>query len=545
MPARFNPMYALFMGIILYSFLITSCNVSQPVPDRPNIVIIFADDLGYGDFSCYGASKIKTHNVDELAANGIRFTDAHVASSLCSPSRYSIMTGRYPWRTQLKSGVLKSFAPPLIEEGRTTLASMLKANGYYTACIGKWHLGFNWALKESILPDTILSSSDFWGQVQQDDIDYSKPQKGGPIERGFDYFFGINASNNMIPRAFIEYDKVTAKPSVPDDFSRNRLRAPDWDLGTLDRELTKKATEVINNHFSKADKSPLFLYFPTSAVHPPWLPAFTKGQSEAGMRGDMVIEFDWIVGELVEALKKNNAFENTLIILTSDNGPHPGDPVAMVERHKNKAFGDEYDYYQPYFEHYQPEYLGVYNEENGWLTYDHNTKAGLLGFKSDAWEGGLRVPFIVHWPKNIEGGFVNSNVICTVDILATLAEITGVELHEDEGEDSYSFLTNLLDNDSPQVRKSLVMAAGRTGALVVRKGDWKYIEGADPLIWDTTQYYSPNNYPDVPSFMQSQLYNLKEDIFETNDLIDSSPEKVSELQAIVSLVKQNKRTEGR
>ena len=546
MPVKLNPTYTVFIGIILTTFIISSCNDSRPVPDRPNIVIIFADDLGYGDFSCYGASKIKTPNVDKLAANGIRFTDAHVTSSLCSPSRYSFLTGRYPWRTRLKSGVLGGFAPPLIEEGRTTLASMLNANGYYTAGIGKWHLGFNWALKDSIPRDPGISEVNFWKRVRPNNIDFSKPIKGGPIERGFDYFFGIAGSNGMRPHAFIENENVTMEPSVPDNFSQRTsgLRGPDWDLRNLDRVLTEKAVAVIDNHFSKESNSPFFLYYPTSAVHPPWLPEFTKGQSEAGMRGDKVIEFDWIVGELVKALEKHNSLENTLIIITSDNGPHPGDEVRMVERYKNKTFGEEFDYYQPYFGDYQPEYLGVYNEEKGWLTYDHKTNAGFLGFKSDAWEGGLRVPFVVHWPKKIKGGFVNSNVISSVDLLATMADITGTELREEEGEDSYSFLTNLLDNDAPQVRKSLIMAAGRTGALIVRSGDWKYIEGANPLIWDTTQYYRPNNYPNAPSFMQSQLYNLKDDLFERNDLIDSIPEKASELEAIVSLVKQNKRIEG-
>ncbi len=545
MSARRYPAYTLIMGIMLTSFVISSCNLSESIPDRPNIVLIVADDFGYGDLGCYGATKINTPNVDELAANGIRFTEAYVSSSLCSPSRYSILTGRYPWRTRLKSGVLKPFVPPLIEEDRTTLASMLKMNGYYTACIGKWHLGFNWNIKESTPPDADLSSTDFWRQVRQEDIDYSKPQKGGPVERGFDYFFGLNASNGMPPFAFIENERVTMKPSLPEEFTRRRLRAPDWDLRTLDRDLTKKAIEVIDNHFSKAEKSPFFLYFPTSAVHPPWLPAMSKGQSEAGMRGDMVVEFDWMVGEVVAALERQNVLENTLLIITSDNGPHPGDPVDMVERHEIKTWGDEYDYYQPYFAEYQPEFPGIYNEEKGWLTYDHDTRAGLLGFKSDPWEGGLRVPFVVHWPARIKGGDINSNVICTVDLMATFADIIGMELGEDEGEDSYSFLSNLLDNNAPQVRKSLILAAGRTGALVARKGDWKLIEGADPLIWDTTQYYSPNNYPGVPSFMESQLYNLKEDISERTDLIDSLPEKASEMEAMVSFVKQNRRTEGK
>lgn len=510
--------------------------------EKPNIVLIVADDFGYGDLSCYGATKITSPQIDKLASEGVRFTDAYVASSLCSPSRYSLMTGRYSWRTHLKSGVLKSFAPPLIEEGRTTLASMLKKNGYSTACIGKWHLGFNWALKNNAPKDAAISVFESWGTEPQQYIDFSKPVKGGPVERGFDYFYGISGANNMMPFVYIENDKVLEVPSIPNNFGTKTLRAPNWDLKYLDQNFTKKAVEVIDHHFNKKEINPLFLYFPTSAIHRPCLPTFTKGKSQAGMRGDMILEFDWMVGEIVKSLKKYNALDNTLIIITSDNGPQPGDPYALVQKFKNKALGKEYDYYQSYFGDYKPEYLGNGEQDKGWLVYGHNPTAGLFGFKADGWEGGLRVPFIARWPKKIKGGAVNSNIICLVDIIATIAELTGEKLQENEGEDSYSFLQNLLDNNSPEVRNSLTLVSGRTGALVVRKGDWKYLEGADPKNFDQTQ--SPNSYSEIPNYLLPQLYNLREDLYEKNNKYEKLPGKVSELREILELVKKQSKTES-
>jgi arylsulfatase A-like enzyme len=274
------------------------------------------------------------------------------------------------------------------------------------------------------------------------------------------------------------------------------------------------------------------------------LPTFTKGKSQAGMRGDMVLEFDFMVGELVQALEKYDALENTLIIVTSDNGPQPGDPYDLVEKFRKNAVGEEYNYYQPYFGDYKPEYPGNGGLKTGWLVYGHNPTAGLFGFKADAWEGGLRVPFIISWPKKIKGNVVNSKVICSVDILATIAEITGEKLQHDEGEDSYSFLQNLLSNEAPQVRTSLTIVSGRSGAMVVRKGDWKYIEGADPRDFDPTEPYTPNNYDDATSYLKSQLYNLKKEIYEKNNLIDKMPKKVAELKGVIEKVKANSKSES-
>jgi len=249
----------------------SSEKVADKGKEAPNIILIVADDFGYGDLSCYGTTKINTPQVDKLAAQGVRFTDAYVTSSLCSPSRYSLLTGRYSWRTELKSGVLESFAPPLIEKGRTTLASMLKQKGYHTACVGKWHLGFNWTLKDNAPADADTSVFKSWGTEPQNYIDFAKPVKGGPIERGFDYFFGISGANNMMPFVLIENDRVLEPPSVMNEVGTQALRAPNYDLRYLGQKVTAKANEVIDNHFESNNKSPLFLYFPVSAIQRPCL----------------------------------------------------------------------------------------------------------------------------------------------------------------------------------------------------------------------------------------------------------------------------------
>ena len=538
-----------FFFLLLMCLHLEAFSQTQAVPAStyPNIVLIVADDFGYGDLSSYGSKKILTPHVDQLASDGMRFTDAYVASSLCSPSRYSILTGRYSWRTHLKTGVLKSFAQPLIEAGRTTLASLLKRKGYFTACVGKWHLGLNWGLKGNAPADAEQSVFDTWGTEPQQYIDFSKPVKGGPLEKGFDYFFGIAGSNNMIPFVYIENEGVVSPPTVPNQFGPNTLRAPDWDLKALDEKLTQKAVEVIDSHFGSKSLHPLFLYFPTSAIHLPCLPNTTKGSSNAGLRGDMVLQFDLMVGEVVNALERHGVLSNTLIIVTSDNGPVPGDPNGQIEKFKTKAFGDEYDYYQPYFAGYEPMYHGAFGHLKGWITYDHDPTAGLLGFKSDAWEGGLRVPFIAHWPEKIRKGSVNEVPICMTDLLATFAEITNSDLTEDEGEDSYSFLANVIDPDALPARTSMTLVAGRSGAMIVRKGSWKYVEAVTAPDRSSPAAYPPppNEYPGAARVDEIQLYNLKEGADERNNLANARPLKVEELRSVLKQVKKTKKSEGK
>lgn len=507
---------------------------------RPNIVIIMADDLGYGDFSCYGAKKYSTPAVDAVAASGMRFTDAHTASSLCTPSRYSMMTGRYSWRTRLRSGVLTWFGQPMIEPTRTTIASMLQRNGYYTAAIGKWHLGFDWALKPNAPADPVKDVFNSWEVSTQDHIDFSKPAKEGPITRGFDYYYGISASNNMIPFVFIDNDRVTQPPVIKKDYvfdtDQKSTRAANWDLETIDAELTKKAVAVIDNHFAAKTGQPLFLYYPTSAIHRPCLPKNTKNKSGAGFRGDMVLEFDWIVKQVVDALKRNNAYDNTLFIITSDNGAQPGDPVIKMEQYKSDL--GEF-YYPSDAVNYQPQYIhpaGNAIGKRGWITYDHASAGSYRGFKSDAWEGGHRVPLIMRWPGTIKAGQTVSNLVCNVDMLATLSELVGDHLSAGEGEDSHSYLGNITGRSKSQVRKSLTIVAGSTGAYIVRIGNWKYIEPGKATV---AQTYYEEVRPD-----HAQLYDLGKDPGEKNNLYTKMPAKVAEFKKLIEEVEKQARNEA-
>lgn len=530
---------------LVFILVTTSFISSKPKKEKktmPNIVLIMADDLGYGDFGSYGATKVSTPNVDALATNGIKFTNAHTASSLCTPSRYSLLTGRYSWRTDLRSGVLTWFGQPIIEKERTTLATLLKRNGYYTACIGKWHLGFDWALKPNAPADPKKDVFDTWDRSSYDYIDFTKPIKGGPIERGFDYYYGISASNNMFPFIFIENDKAVQQPTVAKEYvydtDQSYPRAPNWNLETMDQDLTQKAVGVINTHFKKNKDKPLFLYYPTSAIHRPNLPTFRKGKSKAGLRGDMIEEFDWLVAEIVKALKKNKAFDNTLLIITSDNGGTPGDPYNAIKKYR-EDLGDKYDL--PYFSDFEPEYIKPNKDGDptpGWLTYGHRAAGDFRGFKADAWEGGHRVPLIMHWPGKIKAGTSNDNTICNTDVMATFADLLNDELADNEGEDSYSFLANVLGISETQVRKSMVIVSGGGGAYVVNHGDWTYIESGK-AAWGQT-FYKGGPFP-----KDFQMYNMKKDPEQKHNVYNKMPARVDFFKSIIEKVEKQGKTEGK
>jgi arylsulfatase A-like enzyme len=513
--------------------LISSISLAGELQKRPSphIVVILADDLGFGDLSCNGAVKISTPAFDQVSAEGVNFKNAYAASSMCSPARYSLMTGRYPWRTRLKKGVLTFFDKPLIEPECKNLGSMMKENGYSTAYVGKWHLGLKWSLNDNAPENPDKEVFDTWSHQAQNYIDFSRPVKEGPVERGFDYFYGTAGSNNMQPYVYIENDRVLQPPTesqIPYDHYVNALKASDWDIQTINEHLTFKAVEVINNHFAAEIKKPLFLYFATSAIHRPCLPTFTKGKSAAGLRGDLVMELDWTVERILKALKENHAYDNTLLIITSDNGPRPGDPALWIENYKKKEVYK--GLYQDYFGVYKPEYINSEGNKitsRGWITYGHQPSGEYLGFKCDAWDGGFRVPFIVRWPGMVKPGSVNENKICTGDLMATLADLLGIRLNVNEAEDSYSFLTNLLDNNTPQVRKSLTLACGGCGAMVVIKDGYKFIEEArnPSLFLSQETHYSNGPFPH-----ENQLYDLNNDPYEKYNLYNRMPEKAEELK---------------
>ncbi|MCD6376489.1 MAG: sulfatase-like hydrolase/transferase [Caldisericaceae bacterium] len=447
----------------------------------PNIIFIMADDMGYGDVGCYNPeSKIPTPNMNRIAKEGVRFTDAHTPSAVCTPTRYGVLTGRYCWRTWLKSGVFGGYNQPLIEPERLTVASLLKKYGYETACIGKWHLGLKWATKGGKQPEPTEP-------YDQMNIDFTKPIKSGPNALGFDYFFGTaGCTTDDPPLCFIENDHTVGIPNMisPIDTAnegRTLLMVPGWKHEEADTTFTKKAIKFIENHVKRQPDKPFFLYFPTSVPHIPWLPPdFVKGKSKAGPRGDQVVLFDWIVGQIDQTLKRLNLKENTLLIITSDNGPREG--------------------------------------VNG-----HKSTGNWRGFKGGIWEGGHRVPFIARWPGKIRPGSISNETICLTDLMATCAAIIGEKLPDNAGEDSYNILPALMGEKlNHPIREAIVHHSG-AGVFAIRQGPWKLIIGTKGAGYDKG--------PQSDSIVQ--LYNLKDDPAERHDLWDKHPEIVKRLKKLL------------
>jgi len=458
----------------------------------PNIIYIMADDMGYGDLGCQNKdSKIPTPNMDALAAQGMRFTDAHTGSAVCTPTRYGLLTGRYAWRSRLKKSVLWGYSPALIEPDRVNVASFLEKQGYVTGCVGKWHLGLDWGLLDNITPS---DRADEKGK----NIDYSKPITNGPIDLGFDYFYGIPASLDMIPYVYIENRKVVAPPierikgTTGRRFYRGGPCAPGFKHKDTLSHLTGKAVDFIDRNAGKSKEKPFFLYLPLTAPHTPVLPAdFVKGKSKAGEYGDFVFEVDFTVGQVMKALNRHGVCENTLIIFTSDNG---STELPMKE-------------------------------------YDHRPNAELRGRKSDAWDGGHRVPFIARWPGRIEAGSICEETICHTDLLATCAQIIGADLPDNAGEDSYGILPALLQQPYNKPLRAPVIHHSINGLFAIRKGKWKLIEGKGSGGWTSGGKNDP---------AKGQLYNMAEDLKETNNLYLKRPDIVSELTAHLNQIRRSK-----
>jgi arylsulfatase A len=459
---------------------------------KPNIIFIMADDMGYGDLGCFGAEKIPTPNMDSIAKNGVKFTDAHSSSAVCTPSRYSVMTGRYCWRTWLKRWVLGGFGAPLIEPRRETVASMLRQNGYTTLAVGKWHMGLNWKKKNG----EALLAPEKYGTLDEKaldgfDVDYSQAIEGGPVDIGFDRFWGISGSLDMPPYCFIE-DKQTI--GIPDrektPYSaqqRRGMMTKGWEDDQCDVIFAQKAKEYINEHVSNEPEKPFFLYMTPAAPHRPCVPPdFIKGRSQAGARGDAVCLVDWMVGEVLDSLRKLNIEENTLIMVSSDNG-------ARAECFDGKDYG-------------------------------HKSNGNWRGQKADIWEGGHREPFVAQWPAKIKPALQCDQTICLMDLMATCAEITGAKISNDMAEDSKSFLA-CLDNPEANtpVRDSLIHHSG-DGMFSIRQDNWKLIIGLGSGGFTAPQHEDPQ-----PGGPEGQLYDLAKDPTETCNLYMENPDIVKEL----------------
>jgi arylsulfatase A-like enzyme len=459
---------------------------------KPNIILILADDLGYGDVKALNPdSKIPTPALDKLAAEGLIFTDMHSPSSVCTPTRYGILTGRYNWRSSLKKGVLGGYSPALIEPERTTMASVLKNAGYHTAVIGKWHLGLNWAkLPKHNVENSTYNPQDYGSG--ESEIDFSKPFTGGPLTLGFDYYFGISASLDMPPFTFLENDRVTEIPTTRKKWVREGAAAENFEAVDVLPKITEKAVEYIESRSESAKQGrPFFLYFPLNAPHAPILPAPKwKGKSGINDYADFVMQTDDTVRQIVATVDKHGLAENTIIIFTSDNGCSPVANIPQLREH------------------------------------GHDPSSGFRGAKADIFEGGHRIPFIVRWTKQIKPQSSTDQLACLVDLIRTFSEITGQPLPENAVEDSVSILS-VWNGTANQPIRTEVIHHSINGSFAIRQGDWKLNLCPDSGGWSVPR-------PDSAQVKQSpklQLYNLKSDKAETTNLQAERDEIVQELKS--------------
>lgn len=448
--------------------------------EAPNIIYILADDMGYGDISALNAdSRIHTPCLDQLAAEGIFFTDAHSSSAVCTPSRYSILTGRYNWRSKLKSGVLWGFSPPLIEQGRRTVASILQEQGYRTACIGKWHLGLDW---------TRIGD-------QPEEVDYSKPFRQGPTAYGFDYFYGISASLDMPPYVYIENEHVTELPNRTTgnadgkQFWREGPTAPSFRHEEVLSHLTGKTLDTIEQWKDE----PFFIYFPLPAPHTPILPeAKFRGKSGTNEYGDFVLMCDHLVGKIMRKLEEHQLSDNTIVLFASDNGCSPMADFPQL------------------------------------LDKGHNPSYCFRGHKADIYEGGHRIPLIVKWPAAIAAGRSSDEPVCLSDLMATIADVVQVELPRDAGEDSISNYPLWTGHPYHKPLREAIVHHSIDGSFSIRQGRWKLVLCPGSGGWS---YPRPGEAAsDAPPY---QLYDLEADIGEQKNALLQHPEVVEQLKQLL------------
>ncbi len=452
----------------------------------PNIVYIIADDLGYGDVRAYNPeSKIPSPNLDRLASEGMRFTDAHSGAAVCTPTRYGIMTGRYCWRTTLKAGVLNHTSRSLIEPGRMTVAALLSRHGYQTACLGKWHLGL---------------------EQSGTRLDYAKDITFGPNQLGFDHAFystgtpglkinGLHVDEGGVDPAKASQEQLGGTWIENGRIQREYLRH--WKQNDVGPTLTGKALDVIRRHAPNGTGKPLFMYLALSAVHNPVVPAgFCKGKSGIGDYGDFVCEVDWTVGKVLEALKENQMSDNTLVIFTSDNG--------AVLSGAEKA--------------------------------GHHVNSVFRGGKADIFEGGHRIPFIVRWPHRVARNSTSGEIICLTDLLATCAAIVGADLPANAGEDSYNILPAMFGRKLEQPIREATVHHSLFGAYAIRQGRWKLITSPDSGGWSPPKPQAAKGLPPV------QLYDLEADIGEKVNVQDNYPEVVGRLTKLLDKYKSDGRS---
>lgn len=458
----------------------------------PNIVILYADDMGFGDLAANNpGSKIHTPHLNQLASEGTRFTDAHSSSGVCTPSRYALLHGRYHWRKF--HGIVNAFDEPVLDSDRLTLASLLKGKGYQTACIGKWHLGWNWKAIQK--PDTRPAPKQGFAP---DAFDWSKPIPGGPLSHGFDSYFGDDVPN-FPPYAWFENDRVSTPPTVPlttpdtppegNWEARPGPSVQDWDFYAVMPTLTERAEAWIRERDAS---TPFFLYFPFTSPHAPIVPAPEfRGRSKAGAYGDYVMQTDDAVGRVLKALREKGLEQNTIVIFSADNGA----------------------------EHYAYERV---------RRFEHFSSGPFRGVKRDLWEGGHHVPMIVRWPGQIPAGRAAEGLMSQIDVFATLAAIVQSAPPPHSGEDSLNQLA-FWKGQSPSARTSLVHNT-HPKKYAIRDGDWLLVDAPSGAVSNVPAWYS-TQFGYLPHTEEGELFNLKADPAQKQNLFGQNPPKVAELRA--------------
>ncbi|QZT37388.1 arylsulfatase [Halosquirtibacter xylanolyticus] len=462
-------------GWLVLSAFLASCGTKEaPQPTQPNVIYILADDLGYGDIEAFNSScKIKTPHLNQLAKEGAMFTDMHTSSAVCTPTRYGILTGRYNWRSSLKNGVTWGDSKALIDSSRNTVADLFHKKGYQTAFIGKWHLGWDWTMKED------------------KSIDFSKPVTNNPNDVGFDYAYGHAASLDIPPYVYVENGKATAIPTRKIDkvtgygFYRKGWIAPDFTIEDATPNFFRRAKKYVAEQVT--NKKPFFLYLPIPSPHTPIVPTKEwQGKSGLNPYGDFVMMIDHYVGDLMAELKKQGIDKNTIVVFTSDNGCSP---MARFDVLKEKG---------------------------------HDPSANYRGHKADIFEGGHHVPFIVHWPKGIKAGTKIDKTSCTTDFMATAAEIIEQPLEDRDAVDSYSMLSMLQKGNTGEYTRDYTIHHSINGSFAIRQGDWKLELCAGSGGWSAPKPKKAKelNLPNI------QLYNIAKDPQETNNVFQDNPEVV-------------------
>jgi len=474
----------------------------------PNIVLILADDLGYGDVGCYNPeSKIPTPNLNQMAREGMKFMDAHSPSTVCTPTRYSLLTGRMAFRTGFRGVFAGVGGPCLIEKGRLTLPQLLKEKGYATAMFGKWHIGMSFYDSKGAL----ITNRGLEG-VQK--IDYTRAIPDGPLNHGFDHFFGtVSCPTTDWLYAYVDGDQIPVQPTGLLDkthlpkhpYSRDNRRgiiAPDFDLEEVDLVFLQKSRDFLRSHLSEGSHKPFFLFHSLQAVHLPSFPADRfKGKTGSGPHGDFILEMDWIVGELLKELKMLGVDQETLVIFSSDNGPEVPTTIAMRRDH------------------------------------GHDGARPWRGVKRDQWEGGHRVPLIIRWPGVVKQGGISHQIVSLTDLFATCAGIVGSKIPDGAAEDSFSFFAQMMGHSMDEGARPYLLQQTMSLDLSIREGRWKYLDhrgsGGNNYAregeWGMRQFALPENDPDAPG----QLYDLETDPGETLNLYSKRPEIVKRLKRIL------------